>query len=266
MELRSAKGRQRLSKVLQRNPDLISVREAAATLGVPREEASKLLARWAAQGWLKRIRRGLYAPIPLAAASSEQVLADPWILVPRLFEPAYVGGWTATEHWGFTDQLFRSVCVFTGKPVRKADVTIQSIPFHLKHIPESARFGLAVVWRDNVRVAVSDRTKTIVDILDDPSAGGGIRHVALCLESYVRSEDFEPKRLLSYVEKRGNGAVFKRLGYLMERFDGLDAKLAAQFRRRLTKGNSKLDPSLPADKLVTRWRLWVPSGWAALRK
>jgi len=29
----------------------------------------------------------------------------------------------------------------------------------------------------------------------------------------------------------------------------------------LTKGNAKLDPALPAERLVSKWRLWVPESW-----
>jgi len=61
-------------------------------------DAAKLLARWVGQGWLVRIRRGLYAPVPLEATSSEQVLSNPWVLVEQVFAPGYVGGWSAAEH------------------------------------------------------------------------------------------------------------------------------------------------------------------------
>jgi len=27
-------------------------------------------------------------------------------------------------------------------------------------------------------------------------------------------------------------------------------------------GNAKIDPSLAADRLITKWRLWVPDSWA----
>ena len=40
---------------------------------------------------------------------SEQVVQDPWILVPALFAPAYIGGRTAAEHWDLTEQIFRDI-------------------------------------------------------------------------------------------------------------------------------------------------------------
>jgi predicted transcriptional regulator of viral defense system len=64
---------------------------------------------------LQRVGHGLYAAIPLDARATEQVLEDPWVLVPSLFGEAYIGGWTAAEHWDLTEQLFRDTLVFTTK-------------------------------------------------------------------------------------------------------------------------------------------------------
>jgi predicted transcriptional regulator of viral defense system len=67
--------------------------------------------------------------------------------------------------------------------------------------------------------------------------------------------------MIEYAKRLGNGAVFKRLGFLLERL-APDQTLTIQIcRDNLTKGLAKLDPSLNSEKLVTRWRLWVPTNW-----
>ena len=58
----------------------------------------------------------------------------------------------------------------------------------------------------------------------------------------------------------GNGAVFKRLGFLVSQISGSEA-LAESCRQRLTQGNAKLDPALPSRRLVKAWRLWIPKTW-----
>jgi len=84
----------------------VSVDVTSRTLGINRRAAAKLLSRWKQQGWLRRIGHGLYVPVPLDLAGSEQVIADPWVLVPTLFNQCYIGGWTAAHHWELTEQLF----------------------------------------------------------------------------------------------------------------------------------------------------------------
>src|SRR5271166_1772686 len=172
------KGRAQLSQVMRGAGEVVSVDDVSSILHIERRAAAKLLARWNGQGWVRRLRRGFYAPVPIALLGQEQVLEDPWIVVPELFGPAYIGGWSAAEHWGLTEQLFRSVCVITTRHVRAKEQIIQGIPFALKHTRKAALFGTRGVWRGQVKVDVSDPARTIVDMLDDPAIGGGIRHAS----------------------------------------------------------------------------------------
>lgn len=79
--------RARLAMVLRAAKDVVSVEIASQSLGVERRAAAKLLSRWKQQGWLRRIGHGLYVPVPLDLAGSEQVLPDPWVLVQSTFRP-----------------------------------------------------------------------------------------------------------------------------------------------------------------------------------
>lgn len=255
------KGRARLSQVLRGAGEVVSVDDVSGILRIEREAAAKLLARWNGQGWMRRLRRGFYAPVPIAALGQEQVLEDPWVIVPELFGPACIGGWSAAEHWGLTEQMFRSTCVLTSRPIREKEQTIEGIPFVLKHVQPQTLFGMRPVWRRSVRIDVTSPAKTIIDMLDDPAIGGGIRHVAECLAAYVEREDASGDELLTIADQLGNRAVFKRLGFLAERLPG-QQDLAAACRERLSQGTAKLDPSAPCPRLVTRWRLWVPPSWS----
>jgi len=254
------KGRAQLSQVLQSAGELISVEDVTTALQIDRRQATKLLARWNTQGWISRLRRGIYAPVPLASIGQSQVLDDPWVIVPTLFGRGYIGGWTAAEHWGLTEQIFRSVCVLTSRPVRGKEQNIQGVDFFLKQIPPRAIFGTKPLWRGKIKVEISNPAKTIIDMLDDPAIGGGIRHVADCLDRYLGENKGTPEELISVAERLANGAVFKRLGFLAERRGGPE-KLIVGCRERLSMGNAKLDPAVASRRLVKRWRVWVPPGW-----
>ncbi|MGA2877654.1 MAG: type IV toxin-antitoxin system AbiEi family antitoxin domain-containing protein [Bryobacteraceae bacterium] len=256
----SSQARARLSAVLQTAKDLVTIEDTMKALETDRSTSAKLLSRWQRQGWLKRVGRGIYAPIPLDALTTQQVLKDPWVLVPVLFAPGYIGGWTAAEHWDFTEQLFRSIFVFTARSFRTKEQTIQGASFTLTSISESAIFGTKMLWRGQARVAISDKHRTIIDMLADPRAGGGIRHVNQCLQKYLRDSEASTDTLIRYGEMLGNGAVFKRLGFLMSQQPG-NEPLVQSCRERLTQGNAKLDPALPCKRLVKAWRLWIPKTW-----
>src|SRR6266404_5480256 len=146
--------RARLSTVLQAAKEVVSVDVTSRTLGINRRAAAKLLSRWKQQGWLRRIGRGLYVPVPLDLAGSEQVVADPWVLVPALFGQCYIGGWSAAHHWELTEQLFNETFVFTTRRVTLKHVTAQGAAFLLHIIKPKRLFGLKTLWRGSAKVSI----------------------------------------------------------------------------------------------------------------
>src|ERR1700726_1861249 len=156
--------RARLSTVLRAAKEVVSVDVTSRTLGIDRRAGAKLLSRWKQQGWLRRIGHGLYVPVPLDLAGSEQIIADPWVLVPTLFGQSYIGGWTAAHHWELTEQLFNETVVFTTRRFTEKRVTAQGVIFLLHHTVKDRLFGLKPVWRGTARVNVSDPARTLIDM------------------------------------------------------------------------------------------------------
>lgn len=250
----------RLLGVLHRNTTgPFSVAEAAALLCVARARARRLVAYLAARGWLSRVRHGLYIVVPLEASQPSKWREDPWIVAEKTFSPCYIGGWSACEHWEFTEQVFRDVVVVTTRPVRSKQTEIQGTGFRLRHVPQRQLFGTRVVWRKEVRVQVSDPSRTVIDVLDDPSLGGGIRHASDVLTAYFESAHRDDELLVEYGLRAGNRTVFKRLGYLVEKLAvGSSEGLLGRCRELQSAGLSALDPAVKArGRIVKRWNLRV---------
>jgi predicted transcriptional regulator of viral defense system len=261
-QLRIPLGRAQLQRVLAASGDVIHIADVEKALAVSRVEAAKRLARWREQGWLSRVGTGAYVPASIDTLGSERVLDDAWVLVPALFAPAYIGGRTAAEHWDLTEQIFKDIVVVTGQNIRTKQQKRHGFDFMLKHLKPEKIFGTKPVWRHHSKVPVSDVHRTIIDMLDDPSIGGGIQQVADCLNAYFKRPDRSDLKLIEYADRLGNGAVFKRLGFLADRQDG-GGTLAEQCRARLTTGNAKLDPALECKRLTSKWRILIPSTWVA---
>lgn len=259
------RSRERLTALLRKRAGTLTPAEAAEILRVPATEAARLLAAWARSGWMARVRRGLYVPVPMEATTSEGPLDDPWLVATALFSPCYIGGWSAAEHWALTQRTLRSVCVMTTTRPRKREPLLKGTQFVLHTVQESALFGLKSVLRGRTRVQVADPARTIVDMLANPAVAGGIRQVADMLKAFLRDHAKNAASLLDYGDRLDNGAVFKRLGYLLES-EMLDrADLVAACRTRLRSGYVKLDSSIPVLRLATAWGLWVPKNWNAER-
>jgi predicted transcriptional regulator of viral defense system len=238
---------------------LLTVARAAEALGVSTHDAAVRLGRLARGGWLARARRGLYLVLPIEATPGNAAIAeDAWILAAALFAPCFIGGWTAAEHWGLTEQIFRSTFVVSAAPRRRRSENRLSTNFHVVRVPRDRVRGAISVWRGGERVAVSDRERTIVDALVHPSWVGGVRHLAEIFATYRESTEFDAKKLISRAEERAAGSAFKRLGYLAERLWPQEKAIIDLAYHHRTAGIIRLDPAVTGrGKMSSRWGLWV---------
>src|SRR6266498_2492698 len=107
---------------------LITTREAAKVWKVGPSIATSRLYRLVRSRWVLPVKRGLFFVLPLEASVSTTI-DDPWVLAAAAFSPCYIGGWSAAEHWGLTEQIFRSTFVVTASSVRKASITLLGAEF-----------------------------------------------------------------------------------------------------------------------------------------
>ncbi|MEK7477518.1 MAG: type IV toxin-antitoxin system AbiEi family antitoxin [Candidatus Coatesbacteria bacterium] len=243
---------------LSKTPGLLTVTDGARILGLGHAETRRLLAGLASRGWLTRVSHGLYAPTPLDADRPADWHVDPWVLAHHLFAPCYIGGWSACEHWGLTEQVFRDIVVMTARHIRSRHPVIQGTGFVLTTRPERLLFGTRWVWRGRVRVRVSDPSRTIADIVADPALAGGVRHTSDVLLAYCRSQHKDYALLLDYCQRLDNRTAYKRLGYLVERLAINAPELIQACRQRLSAGYSLLDTTIKGrGRIVRRWNLRV---------
>lgn len=245
-----------LARLNRELPGPFTVSDAAVAGEVGHERAARLLRDLTKGGWLVRLQRGLYATVPLEAEDPHRWSADPWAVANATLAPGYVGGWTALHHWDLTDQIFSTTVFITSRAVPARKRKIGPAQFELRHRSPSALFGTRNVWREGAPVPVSDRERTLVDCLDDPLLGGGLRHTADALRSYAAENDAGWPRLLEYGARLGNLTVFKRLGYLLETLELGDQAIVEECHSRISGSIGRLDPARPAGGPTSkRWGL-----------
>jgi predicted transcriptional regulator of viral defense system len=238
---------------------MVTVEIAAELLHVPKPRASQMLASLARRGWLSRVRKGLYLIHPLEATPGMPgVVEDPWVLAALVYEPCYIAGWSAAEHWGLTEQIFRSVFVATAASHRRSSETIMGIEFRLARIDARRVKKATPVWRGRERVLVSSREDTLADALASPEWVGGVRLLGEMLGRYRESKEWDGTKLLHAVRVLGRGVAFKRLGFLAERLFPGDKGIVEACLRGRSSGVVRLDPSVTdRRRLSKKWGLWV---------
>lgn len=253
-----------LVTMAQRGRRLLRVADAEPFWGNA-AQARKAVARLNEKGWLERLDRGRYMIVPLEAGIertwSEDSLAVGTFLAPE-GAAAY---WTAVRYWGWTTQLPATVLFLTPTQRHNPGPTVLGVQYRFVRVKPERIFGIHEAWEGELRIRVTDRERTVVDMLDRTDLSGGIPEVSAALVEAWPDLDLE--RLTTYMDRFGSGTVPKRLGFLAERLDLLDSDqdLVETWRRMIGKGISPLERGGPRQgPILSRWNLRVnASGFAA---
>lgn len=253
----NAERRKNLAHLLATGKGAITIDFTAKTLGWEREKARAFLSSLNRSGWLKLIKSGVYVPVPLESDKPDLTGEDEFILAHYLYRNCYIGGWSAASFWGFTDQIFRKTWVMTSSFVRKKEEIKSDHTYRLRHVPPPYLFGLHPNWVGQDKILISDPHKTIVDF-SNFIMEFGLQGFVDVFEEYLRSEHKNFDILLNYVEQSMNRTLYKRLGFMIEKYEPTETRQIDLCLHHISKGPSKLSPNSPCDVYLKKWNLYVP--------
>lgn len=223
-----------------------------------RQQARSALHNLESKGWLLRLERGLYLIVPLEAGPEGHWTEDPLVIATQLIPDGAVAYWSALHYWNLTEQLPRTVFVQTPRQRNPTETEILGVRYRFIWLVEEKLFGVAERSNAGLPVRITDREKTLVDACDRPDLVGGIRQVA---EALASGEPFDWKRIDDYLERMGSGAVYKRLGFLVDILDLPIPKRSARLRawqEKMSQGISWLDlAGVREGPVKTKWRVRV---------
>lgn len=243
-----------LSRLSEQGKNIFTMKDAKQTIEINKRHLENLLQRLVNKKWLQRIEKGLYMIIPLEAGEHGDYTEHEFIIASRLINPYAISYWSALNYHGFTEQIPGTV--FVSSTTRKKAFQIEILRIRYKFIKLSNKkfFGLMKIWIENKPITITDREKTIIDCLDHPEYCGGIVETIKGIWNGRRELDFD--KITEYGIKMGNGAIFKRLGYLTEVLDLPVEKYQQHWQGQISAGYNLLDPHLPKmGKYVAKWRL-----------
>src|SRR4030042_1971836 len=77
----------------------------------------QFLERLQSKGWIRRIRRGRFAVVPLSSGEDRSPQLHEFVVAMELASPAAIPYWAAVNHHGMSEQLPRTVFVATAHPL-----------------------------------------------------------------------------------------------------------------------------------------------------
>ena len=134
---------------------------------------------------------------------------------------------------------------------------IHDIPYNFIKIDKKKFFGFEKYGIASSQINISTPEKTIVDSLDHLKYSGGITEVVKGLRE--KRYDLDIDKMVNYAVKINNGAVVKRLDYLMDflNFD-LPNKVEKKLINNYSDSYSLLDNTLSdKGKYRSKWKLRI---------
>ncbi len=218
------------------------------------DAASDVARRLVRKTALERVGPGRFVVRPLRAltrpaTASAVVLAAAALQGKRY----YLGGlWALTFH-RLTGQQFTSVIdAFVTRRAAARELGHARLVFHRVSTRQLA-YGVTAATIEGVSVRVSDPERTLLDLLDLPSLGGGaggsLRHVQQALPHVSK-----PK-LIEHAVRGSRSSTCQRLGLLLDRA-GVSQRRLAPLRRRIRTSKSMLSLVSGAPRVGPFNRRW----------
>lgn len=175
----------------------------------------KTLFRLSRKGILKNIKKGVYLYSTLESGPEGSNINE--FLVPSFFFPKgnyYIGYATMYNYYGFTDQLFQIMYVLNTSLQR--DKTIGNVQFKMVKISPKRMYGLEKIRVKNTEVIVSDRERTLVDLIYASQPIGGLKRAFEIFKEQIGGEKISVGKLIKYALKFPCVAARKRIGFALE--------------------------------------------------
>lgn len=255
-----SKGARLIATLYSQNRPIFHFKEAVNILGEPLS-ASKVLSKLIKNGVVTRLESRIFRIVPFELGFEPEYLGNPYIVARELA----LGDRSDTKHeyyisYGSAFDLHQMVTqpqliVYVTSPRMIRSRIIQGTEFHFVRCKKNDLFGISEMWIEKAeKVNVSDLERTLLDGLKHPAYCGGFTEVAKAFS--IKHPIIEPQKIIDYAVRLNIGAVFRRLGYLMELYQ-IGSRIHYDFlKTKLTATYQLLDPDLPAaGRHLAKWRL-----------
>ena len=240
---------------------VFTLNDASELTGLTGQSLKNMVHRLANKGIVIRLKSGLYAVVPFELGQTKEYMPNPYVVAKAIAqqqlkgtEECYISHASAMGlHQMITQPLF-IVYVTTNRQV-KSNPTVLGTEYRFVTAQKKHFFGLKKLWVDKSQmVYVSDIEKTVLDGLKMPEYCGGISEAAKGF--WIKRDKIKIAKLIDYAERMDIGAVYRRLGFLLETYDVATTSELERLQRKLTKTYTLVDPTLPkGGNYLSRWRL-----------
>lgn len=244
-----------VAELYEQQKMIFSVRDVAEISGLDSNSARSLTTRLASKGLATRIKPGLFILVPAELGHEREYLGNPHMVAAAIAggKNYFISHSSAMEIHQMVTQP--QLVVYTTCTKRIRPISVSGTEFRFIYCKPKYFFGSTHHWVTKTqKIEVSDLERTIIDGLRQSGCCGGFSEVAKGY--WMRRQDMDIKKLVEYALVLDIGAVYRRLGYLLELFKTEETDQVELLRKKLTSTYVLLDPTMPAEgKFIAHWRL-----------
>ena len=207
-----------------------------------------LLMRYQRQGYVTKVRRGLYCVTNVA---TKQPDANKFQVASTITPTSYVAYHTALEYDGLAHQIYYNVVVGSEQTFNSFEFDGNFYTCHAIPI----RIGIDEPIADK-HVRVTNIGRTIVDCIDRIDLCGGWEELVNCLRSvhYLREE-----QLTEILQTYSKTTLYKKVGFLFEQLQLPVSKEFLNICQKYAKDSVVyLTSEGSSDTFNAAWRLYAP--------
>lgn len=205
-----------LARLSYEKIDIFTKEQFDNLFNFPPKMRNEMLSRLKRKGLLKSIKKGIYLYSPLESGSAGINVNE--FLIPSVLFPKgnyYIGYSTMYNYYGFTDQIFQTMFVLNTSLQRER--LIGGIHYKILKISANRFYGIQTININNVSVNVSDKERTLVDLIYYNKPVGGLQKAFEIILEKLKQKKIDFKKLIEYTIRFPSVSTRKRLGYIIEK-------------------------------------------------
>lgn len=200
------------------------------------------------KGYIKKIRKGLYAIVP-PNMIGEDIKPDKFLIADKVKDDHYISHHSALEIHGLAQTIHNRVYITSTTPSR----SFRYEDIEYKFITTKHFFGFEEKSRLNSTITVSDREKTIIDCIRNIKYAGGLEELIKSLEG-VPNLDWD--KLLNYLGKIDENSLYQKTGFILDELN-TQFPVEDELLYKVGKRTYYIDENKDS-YYVKKWNLMVP--------
>ena len=245
-----------------------TVKDIADRLKISKVYTNIILSSLIQEGWVKDIRKGLYA---FTSVTGIYPIHE-FEIAMQLVKPAMISHYSAFYHHELTDQVPRDIFISTikgthvpqlGEKDKQAGFKLDGVHYRIMQLNKDRFFGAILAWKGEASFQVTDLERTLLDGLGAPQYCGGFGEVLHGFSERIDVLNID--KLVNYA-LRLDIAVSRRLGWVLERL-GVESTKISCLAQLNHPGYRRLDPSnKPIGQYDKKWCLQINYGDSVCQK